>query len=77
MRASPSGLIDASAVNLIGNGCVVSIPQVFKELKKLEDQGVNTANRIFISDRAEVLFNLRKLCNGNEHKLCSSLIKIR
>ena len=55
-----SGLIAPNAVNLIGNGAVFHVPQFFKELKNLQEKGVNTDGRIFVSDRAHVLFELRK-----------------
>ena len=36
------------------------VPQFFKELKSLQDKGVDTNDRIFISDRAHVLFELHR-----------------
>lgn len=56
-----SGLIAPGAKNLIGNGTVVHIPQFFKELNEMKEKGINTDGRIFVSDRAHVLFQLRKL----------------
>src|SRR4051812_40764387 len=50
----PSGLLSPSCVNLIGSGTVVHIPSVFRELKKLQDNGLNTDGRLLISDRAHV-----------------------
>lgn len=44
------------------------VPQFFKELQKLEDQGINSQNRIFISDRAHLLFNLHRCVDGLEEK---------
>ncbi|KAI9822482.1 MAG: hypothetical protein M1827_000201 [Pycnora praestabilis] len=64
----PSGLINPKAINLIGNGCVLHVPQFFKELKALEDKGINSQDRIFISDRAHLLFELHKSIDGLEEK---------
>lgn len=42
------------------------IPSFFDELKKLEEKGLNTADRIFISDRAHVVLDLHQLVDGLE-----------
>lgn len=53
-------------INLIGSGCVVHVPSFFEELDVLEKQGLNTKDRIFISDRAHVVFDLHQLVDGLE-----------
>ena len=62
----PSGLINPSCrVNLIGTGCVVHIPSFFKELVALEDKGLQgVRERILISDRAHVCFDLHGVVDG-------------
>lgn len=62
----PSGLINPSCkINLIGTGCVVHIPSFFKELKALEDKGLaGVRERILISDRAHVCFDLHGVVDG-------------
>ena len=60
----PSGLLAPKTINLIGNGCVVHVPQFFKELRDVQQKGVNTDGRIFVSDRAHVLFRLHCLVDG-------------
>ena len=62
----PSGLINPSCkVNLIGTGCVVHIPSFFKELKALEEKGLEgVRERILISDRAHVCFDLHGVVDG-------------
>ena len=62
----PSGLVNPSCVNLIGSGCVIHVPSFFEELEILEKQGLNTKDRIFISDRAHVVFDLHQLVDGLE-----------
>lgn len=62
----PSGLINPSCkINLIGTGCVVHIPSFFKELKDLEEKGLEgVRERILISDRAHVCFDLHGVVDG-------------
>jgi adenylosuccinate synthase len=62
----PSGLINPSCqVNLIGTGVVVHIPSFFKELDALEAKGLQgVRDRIFISDRAHVCFDLHAKVDG-------------
>ncbi|KAI9847204.1 MAG: hypothetical protein M1837_003068 [Sclerophora amabilis] len=62
----PSGLVNPSCVNLVGSGCVVHVPSFFKELEALEKHGLDTKDRIYISDRAHVLFDLHQLVDGLE-----------
>ncbi|KAF4551047.1 Adenylosuccinate synthetase [Elsinoe fawcettii] len=62
----PSGLINPRSINLIGSACVVSVPQFFHELDQLNTHGLDTKDRIFISDRAQVLFELHQLVDGLE-----------
>lgn len=57
----PSGIVHPTAINLVGSGTVVSVPQFFKELNTLREKGVKSDNRIFVSDRAHLLFELRML----------------
>lgn len=62
----PSGLINPSCkVNLIGTGCVVHIPSFFSELSALEKKGLQgVRERILISDRAHVCFDLHTVVDG-------------
>lgn len=63
----PSGLINPDCTNVIGSGVVVHVPSFFKELKDLETKGLGTAReRIFLSDRAQVVFDLHQLVDGLE-----------
>jgi len=62
----PSGLINPSCkINLIGTGCVVHIPSFFKELAALEQKGLEgVRERILVSDRAHVCFDLHGVVDG-------------
>ena len=62
----PSGLVNPKTTNLVGSACVVSVPQFFHELGQLEKHGLQTQDRIFISDRAHALFELHALVDGLE-----------
>ena len=64
----PSGLVNPSCINLVGSGCVVHIPSFFRELQDLEKKGLDTTNRIFLSDRAQVVFDLHLLVDGLEEE---------
>ncbi|KAF2139074.1 uncharacterized protein K452DRAFT_276075 [Aplosporella prunicola CBS 121167] len=71
----PSGLVNPKCTNLVGSGCVVHVPSFFKELEALEKHGLDTKDRIFISDRAHVVFDLHQLVDGLEEvELGSGLI---
>ena len=41
--------------SIIGPGCVVNPTQFFKELEELESNGIETKNKIFISENAHVI----------------------
>jgi adenylosuccinate synthase len=62
----PSGLVNPQCVNLIGSGVVVHVPSFFSELASLQKKGLDTEGRIFISDRAHVVFDLHQLVDGLE-----------
>ncbi|KAF2091502.1 adenylosuccinate synthetase-like protein [Saccharata proteae CBS 121410] len=62
----PSGLVNPACTNLVGSGCVVHIPSFFKELEALEKHGLDTSNRIFVSDRAHVVFDVHQKVDGLE-----------
>src|SRR5690606_29717235 len=57
----PSGLINPNCINLIGSGVVVNVPAFFSELKALQDKGLGHEGRIFISDRAHLVFDIHQL----------------
>ena len=58
------GLVNPEANNLIGSGCVVHIPSFFEELAALEKQGLDTTDRIFLSDRCHLVFDVHQICDG-------------
>jgi len=61
-------LVNPKCTNLIGSGVVVHIPSFFKELEDLKNKGLDTNGRIYISDRAQVVFDLHQLVDGLEEQ---------
>ena len=51
----PSGILRDSVVNIIGNGVVLSLSALTKEIEILNSQGVNVHDKLFISDACSLL----------------------
>jgi adenylosuccinate synthase len=60
----PCGVIYPHTTNLLGNGTVVHVDSLFKELAELDGAGVDHAGRVLISDRAHLLFDFHKAVDG-------------
>lgn len=60
----PSGLINPKCISVVGNGVVVHLPSFFAEIKATEDKGISTAQRLFLSDRAHLVFDFHQLIDG-------------
>ncbi len=56
----PSGMLTEKNIGIIGNGCVVHLPSLLNEIENLESQGLSVKNRVFISDRAHLLFQYHR-----------------
>ena len=50
----PSGILRPQIINIIGNGCVIDLFELKKELAQLDVDGIGYKNRLFISDKAHV-----------------------
>ncbi|KAG7085739.1 hypothetical protein E1B28_003282 [Marasmius oreades] len=59
-----SGLINPACTGLIGSGCVVHVPSFFAELDALQAQGLDCAGRLFVSDRAQLVFDFHQIVDG-------------
>jgi adenylosuccinate synthase len=57
----PSGILHTQTTCLLTNGVVFDPIQFFEELDNLHSRGVNTKNRIFISDRIHLVMPYHKL----------------
>jgi adenylosuccinate synthase len=51
----PCGILSNKTVNLIGNGTVVHLETMFKELGELDKAGINYDGRMLLSDRAHIV----------------------
>ncbi len=51
----PSGILHPGVICLIGNGVVVDPQALFAELDELAGSGVDTAGRLFVSDKAHLI----------------------
>lgn len=56
----PAGMLTENKICVVGNGVAIHLPTLFEEIKILEDSGINTSDRLFISDRAHLLFEYHK-----------------
>ena len=57
----PCGLIYPHTQNILGNGTVIHIPQLYNELKPLDEDGIEWRGRLKISDRAHILFDFHQI----------------
>jgi len=56
----PSGILQEKKTCVIGNGLVVDPIGLIEEIKGLEKEGIRVKNRLFISDRAHLVFPYHK-----------------
>lgn len=72
----PSGIINEKCLSLVGNGCVIHLPDMLKEIEKNEAKGLKDwQSRLLISDRAHLVFDLHQEIDGlvESHKGKDSL----
>lgn len=62
----PSGILTDNTTAVIGNGVVVHVPTLFKELEDLTADGINWEGRLFISDRAHLVFEHHKVADSSQ-----------
>lgn len=61
----PSGIINESCISIIGNGCVIHLPDLLKEIAKNEAKGLKDwQSRLQISNRAHLVFDLHQEIDG-------------
>lgn len=65
----PSGMLNENTTCVIGNGVVVHLATLFEELDLLEENGIQTKERLFISERAHLLFEYHKIIDELQEKL--------
>ncbi|KDN39609.1 Adenylosuccinate synthetase [Tilletiaria anomala UBC 951] len=60
----PSGLVNPRCAGFIGSGVVVHVPSFFAELDALQKKGLNCDGRLFLSDRAHLVFDFHQVVDG-------------
>jgi adenylosuccinate synthase len=57
----PSGILNANKTCVIGNGVVLDLEAFFEEVDMLAKRGISVKNRLFVSDRAHLIFPYHRL----------------
>jgi len=60
----PSGILNEKTTCILGNGMVVHLPTFFRELENLDTHGISYKGRLFVSDRAHLVFDLHQIIDG-------------
>ena len=68
LRQIPSGILHGQVTCIIGNGVVLDAATMFAELDGLEQRGIRTAGRLFVSDRAHLVLPHHKLLDVASEK---------
>jgi adenylosuccinate synthase len=64
LKLVPTGILRPGKQAVIGNGVVIYPPALLEEIEALEAVGVKTAGRLFVSNRAHVLFPFHRMAEG-------------
>ena len=65
----PSGILYPNKICIVGNGCVVDLEGLGKEIQGLEKSGVEFGGRFKISDRATMILPYHKAAESGEMRL--------
>jgi len=65
----PSGILHENKVCVIGNGLVLDPLQLIEEINKLEIEGIEVKNRLFISDAAHLIMPYHKVLDSAMEEL--------
>ena len=68
----PSGILTSGVKCVLGNGMVIDPDAFFEELDFLDKNKIDYKNRIFISDRAHIIFPYHKLIDQQSEKKLDS-----
>jgi adenylosuccinate synthase len=60
----PSGLLHADKINVIGNGVVIDLPTLFREIDELRSRGVDVDSNLVVSDRAHITLPYHRLMDA-------------
>ena len=71
----PSGILNPNVHCVVGNGVVVHLRGLLEEIKALKAANVDYKGRLWLSDRAHIVFDFHQQIDGlNEKRLGSSKI---
>jgi adenylosuccinate synthase len=68
LRQIPSGILHQRVTCIVGNGVVLEPETFFGELDQLAARGIDTAGRIYVSDRAHLVLPYHKLLDAASEK---------
>jgi adenylosuccinate synthase len=68
LRQIPSGILHSGVTCVIGNGVVLEPENLFAELDQLTQRGIDTRDRLFVSDRAHLVLPYHKLLDAASEK---------
>ena len=68
LRQIPSGILHPRVTCIIGNGVVLEPENLFSELDSLHERGIDTAGRLYVSDRAHLVLPYHKLLDAASEK---------
>ncbi len=68
LQQIPSGILHGRTTCVIGNGVVLDPETLFQELDGLTGRGVDTAGRLFVSERAHLVLPYHKLLDAASEK---------
>src|SRR3989338_9881689 len=57
----PSGILHSKKICVIGNGVVLNLEDFFEEVQMLAKRGISVRGRLFVSDRAHIIFPYHRL----------------
>lgn len=64
----PSGVLHENKTAVLGNGVVIHIPTFIEELDTLKQYNIDLSGRLFISDRAHIVFDYHKKIDALEEE---------
>jgi adenylosuccinate synthase len=64
----PSGIFNENCINIIGNGVVIDPIELIKEIKMLEDKGIDVKSRLYISKKAHLILPSHKLLDKSSEE---------
>src|SRR5512147_2053417 len=60
LHLMPSGILHPNKSCVIGNGVVIDLAALKKEIQELDAAGISCAGRLFVSDRAHVILDYHR-----------------